>query len=149
MSGNRTAAERLVAISRWVDSHNAHRDPETNLWSRVTKASEEAGEAQTALRGVLGENPRKGVTHDYGDVIKELLDTAVAALGAVEHMMGHRGDSLAMLRMHINDVYVRSLGVRPEAGNDAIRSALGGVTATLTDLAAQAEHLRGDAGSAP
>lgn len=108
MRSHELAASRLVFVSQWIDAHNARRDPEAVLWSRVTKASEESGEAQKALRGALGENPRKGVTHDLSDVVDELLDTAVAALGAVEHIREHRGDALELLDLHIARVYGRA-----------------------------------------
>lgn len=61
-------------------------DPELILWRRLTKVSEEAGEVQDALRGYVGENPRKGFTHTREDVITELLDCAGAALGGIAHL---------------------------------------------------------------
>lgn len=99
----------LVDISRWIDAANAHRHSETNLWSRVSKAAEEGGEAMDALRGSLGENPRKGIVNTLDDVVEELLDAAVAALGAVEHIHHHDGQALALL----NDKIMR---VRDRAG---------------------------------
>lgn len=106
-----TISEELVFVSRWVDEHNAHRDPEAQLWSRVTKASEEAAEAQGALRSMLGENPRKPATGTTDDLVAELLDTAVAALGAVEHVTGHRGDALVLLEAKIRSVADRARDV--------------------------------------
>lgn len=102
-------AQALVELSQWIDNHNAHRDPIANWWSRVAKVSEEAGEAQAALRGVIGENPRKGYTHTLDDVVEELLDTAVAALGAVEHLRNHDGRALAELDDKIRRVHARAL----------------------------------------
>lgn len=99
---------KLVEISQWIDAANAHRHPETNLWSRVAKAAEEGGEAMDALRGYLGENPRKGVTKSLYDVIDELLDTAVAALGAVEHINDHSGIALSLLVAKIHKVHERA-----------------------------------------
>ena len=102
-----TTQVALVALSQWIDAHNAHRPDEVNLWSRVVKASEEAAEAQAALRLYLGENPRKG-TGPIEDIIDELLDTAVAALGAVEHLRGHDGHALQLLDMKIIRVAIRA-----------------------------------------
>lgn len=110
-------AATLVAISRWIDSANAHRHPETNLWSRVSKAAEEGGEAMDALRGYLGENPRKGVTGTLDEVVEELLDTAVAALGAVEHIRDHDGQALRLLVDKIRRVADRAALPAPLAGH--------------------------------
>ncbi|HWR85627.1 MAG TPA: MazG-like family protein, partial [Rhodoglobus sp.] len=96
-SEDATAQENLVALSRWIDAGNAHRDPEAQLWGRVAKIAEEHGEAVAALIGMTGQNPRKGVTHGADQVIDELLDVAITALGAVEHLTGHRGDAFALL----------------------------------------------------
>jgi hypothetical protein len=101
-------ATKLSRISAWIDRANAHRHPETNLWSRVSKAAEEGGEAMDALRGFLGENPRKGQCNTMTDVVEELLDTAVAALGAVEHLTGNNGISMAMLAAHVEKMYHRA-----------------------------------------
>lgn len=101
------AVARLIGVSLWIDEANAHRHPDTNLWSRVSKAAEEGGEAMDALRGFLGENPRKGQTCGIEDVVAELLDTAVSALGAIEHITGHDGTSFARLVEHIEYVHDR------------------------------------------
>lgn len=53
------------------------------LTCRIMKINEEAGEAVQAWIGVLGQNPRKGVTHTTDDVVKELADVAFAALVAI------------------------------------------------------------------
>jgi NTP pyrophosphatase (non-canonical NTP hydrolase) len=97
------AQECLVALSRWIDDapQNRARDPEARLWGRVAKVAEEAGEVTAALIGMTGQNPRKGVTHARTDVEKELLDVAVTALCAVEHLRGNSGSSLAALEEHL------------------------------------------------
>jgi hypothetical protein len=98
----------LVALSRWIDDGNAHRDPEAVTWGRLAKITEEAGEVIAAYIGATGQNPRKGVTHGPTDVIAELLDVAVTALGAVEHMTGHCGGALTMLEQKIVSVAERA-----------------------------------------
>lgn len=92
-------SERLAAISRWIDGSPSYVDchPETVMWRRVTKVCEEAGEVVDALGGMVGENPRKGVTHTRDDLIGELLDTAISALAAVEHLTGNEGESWGLL----------------------------------------------------
>lgn len=92
-----TPAEQLVALSRWIDAPNAHRDPEAQAWSRIAKVGEEHGEVIAAYIGAIGQNPRKGVTHTLEDVVDELLDVALTALAAVEHLRGHDGTALSLL----------------------------------------------------
>ena len=87
----------LTALSEWIDAGNADRDPEALHLHRVIKVTEEAGEVTSAMIGWLGANPRKGRTHDVEDVIEELLDVAVTALGAIEHLDGHDARALELL----------------------------------------------------
>lgn len=93
----------VAAMSEWVDSspENRKRDPEALLWGRVSKVAEEHGEAIDVLIGLTGQNPRKGFHGGTDELIKELLDTATSALGAVEHITGNRGDSLQLLSEHL------------------------------------------------
>jgi NTP pyrophosphatase (non-canonical NTP hydrolase) len=104
------AQGRLTALSEWIDAGNAHRDEEAVLWGRVAKLTEECGEAMAALIGFTGQNPRKGFTHSRDDVTEELLDVAVTALGAIEHVRGHDGRALAELVDKINRVHARAIG---------------------------------------
>tara|TARA_R110002051_G_scaffold314950_5_gene392672 strand:- start:5173 stop:5511 length:339 start_codon:yes stop_codon:yes gene_type:complete len=104
------AQDALVALSQWIDSNNAHRDPEAVAWGRLAKISEENGEVIEAFIGATGQNPRKGLTHTMHDVLAELLDVAVTALGAYEHLDGHRGRSLATLDAKIIAVQQRASG---------------------------------------
>jgi NTP pyrophosphatase (non-canonical NTP hydrolase) len=64
-----------VSLARaWLDEHNGTAPPEIGL--RVLKIVEEAGEAAAAWIGVMGNNPRKGITHSRQDVADELGDVA-------------------------------------------------------------------------
>ncbi|MBP5874290.1 hypothetical protein F3K20_06635 [Streptomyces scabiei] len=47
---------------------------------RVLKISQELGEVAEALHGALGANPRKGASHDWGDVPKGFADVIVTAM---------------------------------------------------------------------
>ena len=58
--------------------------------------------------GLTGQNPRKGVTHTIDDVRKELLDVAVTALGAIEHLDGNQGRSLDALAVHVAALMARA-----------------------------------------
>lgn len=72
------------ATQRWLDQHNGSGPDE--LTCRILKVTEEAGEAAGAWIGVIGQNPRKGVTHSTDDVAAELADVALAALVAIESL---------------------------------------------------------------
>lgn len=100
---------RAVArLSAWIDgSYPADMHPELVLRRRIDKLMEEVGETGQALGGYTGENPRKGVTHDREDVMGELLDVAVTALGAWEHMDGNRGRSVLHLATKLDGLLVR------------------------------------------
>lgn len=104
-------AAHLVALSEWIDAKNREngRDGELLTLHRLIKLSEEVGEVVAALIGATGANPRKGITCDVRDIRDELLDVAVTALGAYEHLDGHRGRSL-------DDLDVKILGVARRAG---------------------------------
>lgn len=103
-------ARALAALSDWIDRApaNAARDPEAATWGRLAKITEEAGEVIAAFIGVTEQNPRKGRTHDGSDVVKELLDVALTALCAVEHMHNNDGSSMARLSEHIRYVADRA-----------------------------------------
>jgi NTP pyrophosphatase (non-canonical NTP hydrolase) len=68
----------------WLDAANGRTDPELTL--RILKVTEEAGEAAGAWIGVLGTNPRKGVTHSRDDVAAELADVVITALVAMDSL---------------------------------------------------------------
>jgi hypothetical protein len=51
---------------------------------RALKVQEEAGEMAQAVIGVLGQNPRKGITHTWDDVITEAIDVVMSALVLAE-----------------------------------------------------------------
>jgi hypothetical protein len=107
-------AAMLAGLSRWIDESpaNAARDPEAALWGRVAKVGEEHGETIEALIGATGQNPRKGITCGMGKVEDELLDTALTALCAVEHLNGNDGQSIRLLAAKVLFVFTRAgLGV--------------------------------------
>jgi NTP pyrophosphatase (non-canonical NTP hydrolase) len=107
-------AAAVTALSAWIDNapSNQDRDREALAWHRVMKVAEEAGEVTEAMIGYTGGNPRKGHSHSRADVVKELLDTALAALCAVEHLNGNRGDAVDLLAGHVQAIAVRA-GLAP------------------------------------
>ena len=103
------AQEELTALSTWFDEHNSGIDPQFNLVMRFLKVVEENGEMMAEIIGMLGQNPRKGVTSDLDHVIKEGLDGVVSLLGAVESATGNKGEAFHLLANHISAVYGRML----------------------------------------
>lgn len=105
-----SVAASLALLSRWIDEApaNAGRDSEAATWGRLAKVAEESGEVIEAMIGATGQNPRKGFTHGIGDVGKELLDVAVTALAAYEHLTGNHGASVEALERHLEGLLERA-----------------------------------------
>ena len=95
-------------LSEWIDEANSHLPPEAATWARLAKITEEAGEVVAAHIGATGQNPRKGVTHTRADVEAELLDVALTALAALEHLRGHDARSLDLLATRLEDTLRRA-----------------------------------------
>jgi NTP pyrophosphatase (non-canonical NTP hydrolase) len=104
---------KIAELSEWIDSSYPREMIGTELHTRrrVDKLMEEAGEVGQAVGGLYGENPRKGITHTHIDVLNELLDVAVTALGAYESMTGNSGVSLQAL-YHKMDFLLQRVGLR-------------------------------------
>lgn len=105
---------QIAAHSRWVDEHppNAARDREAALYLRVVKVQAEAGEVADALSALTGENPRKGVHGTEHELLEELLDVAIAALGVWEHISGNNGWCMTALADKVARVSAR-VGLAP------------------------------------
>jgi hypothetical protein len=103
----------LAALSLWIDHSPSYQgiSPEAADWRRITKLTEEAGEAIAAYAGSIGENPRKGVTNTRADVEHEILDVVVAGLGALMHLRGNdpAADVIGDLVEHIRTRAVRAI----------------------------------------
>lgn len=69
-----------VAV-KWLDDANGR--SETEVDRRLLKLMEEVGEVAQARIGQVGQNPRKGVTHDLGEVADELCDVVITAMVAL------------------------------------------------------------------
>ena len=85
----------VADITAWLDASNpagAHEDA-----MRVLKLTEEAGEAAAAYIGMVGQNPRKGVTHTLDDLLGELADVALTALCAIQHFTQSETATRALL----------------------------------------------------
>ncbi|MFF7329745.1 MazG-like family protein [Streptomyces sp. NPDC008150] len=82
---------RLVG---WLDRQNGRSPQEIGL--RLLKLVEEAGEVAQAFIGMVGQNPRKGVTHTRDEVCGELCDVIITAMVALVSIAdGNPDDILA------------------------------------------------------
>lgn len=75
---------------------------------RVLKLVEEAGEAAAAYIGMVGQNPRKGVTHSLDDLLGELADVALTALCAIQHFTRDDTTTRAVLAGKVQRIIMRS-----------------------------------------
>lgn len=96
---------RLV---EWLDRGNGAdgANAETEKLLRLMKLSEEVGEVAAAVIGATGQNPRKGVTHTWGDVNAELCDVILTAMVALTTITP---DARQVFAERLNHVAARSL----------------------------------------
>jgi NTP pyrophosphatase (non-canonical NTP hydrolase) len=93
---------RLVA---WLDEESSA-SPEVARLLRVLKISEEAGEVAEAIHGVMGANPRKGNSHTWEDVQRELCDVILTGMVALKTITP---DAQRVFAEHLDHVAARSL----------------------------------------
>jgi NTP pyrophosphatase (non-canonical NTP hydrolase) len=120
--------EKLTA---WLDASNGTGRQELIL--RVLKLQEEAGEVAEAVIGMVGQNPRKGITHSATDVVGELCDVIVTAMVAVQTLTGnpvvsrrHLAAKFAKLHARVDEAgwerldlaEIRGRGVAPTGADD-------------------------------
>lgn len=99
-------AYAATTLSQWLDNERFSLDDvmSDSEWTmhRILKVVEESGEVYEAWHNYRGGNPRKLGTKSRQDVIDELLDTASAALAAVEHMTGNANQCTTLLEHRMN-----------------------------------------------
>ncbi|MFD3998391.1 MazG-like family protein [Streptomyces sp. NPDC058583] len=78
----------VTRLRKWLDTDAAPTSVEDTRLLRVIKIQEELGEVAEAVHGALGANPRKGASHGWGDVAKELADVIVTAAVALDTVSG-------------------------------------------------------------
>lgn len=105
----------VADITAWLDTSNPAGPHEDAM--RVLKLAEGAGEAAAAYIGMVGQNPRKGVTHTQMDLLNELADVAVTALCAMQHFTRDEKNTRAVLAAKVAAIIGRSnIPTRAEAG---------------------------------
>jgi NTP pyrophosphatase (non-canonical NTP hydrolase) len=106
-----TAWDVASELAAWLDE-SSPLPPESEKLIRLMKLSEEVGEVTAAVIGVLGQNPRKGVTHTWDDVNAELCDVILAAMVALATIAP---DARSTFAQRLDHVCARSLHRRPGA----------------------------------
>lgn len=97
-----TTIDRLV---EWLDAHDSN-SPEVTRLLRVLKLQEETGEVAEAVHGAMGSNPRKGASHTWTDVEKELCDVILTGMVALATV---NPDAGKVFGHHLQRVAERSL----------------------------------------
>ncbi|WP_019548652.1 MazG-like family protein [Streptomyces sulphureus] len=70
-------------LRQWLDDEAAPAAEQDRRLLRVLKIGEEYGEVAEAVHGALAANPRKGSSHTWADVEKELCDVIVTSMVAL------------------------------------------------------------------
>ncbi|WP_052849881.1 MazG-like family protein [Streptomyces avicenniae] len=95
----------INALVQWLDRNDAN-PPDVVRLLRVLKVQEETGEVAEAVHGAMGSNPRKGASHTWTDVEKELCDVILTAMVALATL---NPDADKVFRDHLDHVATRSL----------------------------------------
>lgn len=83
--------DAIEYLAEWLDDNEPTvLTEQERILLRVLKVSEETGEASQAVIGAMGQNPRKGYTHEWEDVSDELCDVIVTAMVALVSIDGRR-----------------------------------------------------------
>jgi NTP pyrophosphatase (non-canonical NTP hydrolase) len=108
----------IETVDAWLDDAVAgtYQDqPLAQDWARITKVSEEAGEAISALIGATGQNPRKGVIGSMDDVLKELGDCFCAAVFAIQHITQDADVTAEIIEAALMKAFNRATGATKPA----------------------------------
>ncbi|MEU0991474.1 MazG-like family protein [Streptomyces sp. NPDC005953] len=93
--------DRVRRLKEWLDAEAVPTAAGDARLLRVLKIGEEYGEVAQALHGVLGANPRKGFSHTWQDVEKELCDVIVTGMVALATISPNSQELLAERLRHL------------------------------------------------
>ncbi|WP_059011201.1 MazG-like family protein [Streptomyces specialis] len=102
---DRATWQTIDRLVEWLDA-NSTNSPDVTRLLRVLKIQEEAGEVAEAVHGAMGSNPRKGASHTWADVEKELCDVILTGMVALTTLTP---DAQARFDRHLTTVAARSL----------------------------------------
>ncbi|WP_326599304.1 MazG-like family protein [Streptomyces sp. NBC_01803] len=97
--------QTINRLVEWLDANSTNSHEVTRLL-RVLKIQEEAGEVAEAVHGAMGSNPRKGASHTWADVEKELCDVILTSMVSLATI---NLDAQKLFEHHLNAVAERSL----------------------------------------
>ena len=114
------ALEGIRISDIWLDekvSNEYQLQPLAQHWARVSKITEECGEAIDALIRSTGQNPRK--PHDVSarhDMLSELADTALTAILAIQHFTKDTAETDGYIKASLIKIVGRAIdaGYIPE-----------------------------------
>ncbi|MEU5425171.1 MazG-like family protein [Streptomyces olivoreticuli] len=102
---DQTPWDTVSRLVDWLDSES-QLPPDMVRILRVLKISEENGEAAEAVHGVMGSNPRKGTSHTWEDVQREVCDVILTGMVALKTLSP---DAEKVFNEHLSSVADRSL----------------------------------------
>ncbi|MBT1188436.1 hypothetical protein HET69_31795 [Streptomyces sp. CJ_13] len=95
--------DNIGRLKSWLDDEGGKRSETETRLLRVLKIVEEVGKVAEAVRGAVGGNPRKGASHTWDDVQKELADVIVTAMVALETVTPEAERVLGYRLQHLVD----------------------------------------------
>ncbi|MFD9469876.1 MazG-like family protein [Streptomyces goshikiensis] len=95
--------DNIGRLKSWLDDEAGKRPETETRLLRVLKIVEEAGEVAEAVHGAVGGNPRKGASHTWDDVQKELADVIVTAMVALATLTPDAQSVLGYRLQHLVD----------------------------------------------
>jgi NTP pyrophosphatase (non-canonical NTP hydrolase) len=87
---------------------------EQRILLQLLKIQEEAGEVAEAVIGAMGQNPRKGHSHTWGDVEAEVCDVIVTGMVALARM---NPDAQTVFARHMDRIASRDLATQSDTGD--------------------------------
>ncbi|MEU6928912.1 MazG-like family protein [Streptomyces sp. NPDC046374] len=101
--------QQIAQLRGWLDDNAGDLSERERILLRTLKITEEAGEVAEAVHGAVGGNPRKGASHTWNDVEKELCDVIVTAFVALATVNPDAGEKVFDARLqHLVDRVVPS-----------------------------------------
>ncbi|MFD6936228.1 MazG-like family protein [Streptomyces goshikiensis] len=95
---------QITRLVGWLDENAGDLTERERILLRTLKITEEAGEVAEAVHGAMGGNPRKGASHTWSDVEKELCDVIVTAFVALASVNPEGGEKAFDARLqHLVD----------------------------------------------
>ncbi|WP_042374322.1 MazG-like family protein [Streptacidiphilus neutrinimicus] len=103
---NDSAWATIAELNQWL-TRDSELPEQTQKILQILKISEEAGEVAEAVIGATGQNPRKGFSHSWTDVERELCDVIITSMVALTRLNSGAEEVFAE---HLRQVRARALG---------------------------------------